>query len=109
MISGCFATRSLNLTAISGYLNKNCGIKHTLKRLQFLHTFKSANDIKAALKAKKVDGDKPIVTYCHSGDRAAHMYFAIKYVAGIDNVKIYDGSWLEWASLVALPVQQLKK
>jgi hypothetical protein len=34
MISGCFATCSLNLSAISGYLNEDCGIKHTLKRLQ---------------------------------------------------------------------------
>jgi len=72
------------------------------------HTFKKAEEIKAVLKSKNIKGDREIYTYCHSGDRASHMYFAIKYIAGIENVKIYDGSWIEWASLVALPVQQFK-
>lgn len=34
MITGCFATSSLNLTAISGYLSERTKVKHTLKRLQ---------------------------------------------------------------------------
>ena len=34
MIPGCFATKSLNLTAIAGYLNEETKVKHTIKRLQ---------------------------------------------------------------------------
>ncbi|WP_216086524.1 hypothetical protein [Calditerrivibrio nitroreducens] len=34
MVSGVFATKSLNLTSIAGYLNERCGVKHPLKRLQ---------------------------------------------------------------------------
>ena len=34
MVSGVFATKSLNLTSIAGYLNERCGVKHSLKRLQ---------------------------------------------------------------------------
>jgi len=34
IIPGCFATGSLNLTAISGYLSEKTKVKHTLKRLQ---------------------------------------------------------------------------
>lgn len=34
MIPGCFATGSLNITAISGYLRERVKVKHTVKRLQ---------------------------------------------------------------------------
>ncbi len=40
--------------------------------------------------------DKQIICYCHSGIRAAHTYLQLKQ-AGFDNVRLYDGSIIDWA------------
>ena len=40
--------------------------------------------------------DKQIVCYCHSGIRAAHTYLQLKQ-AGFVNVRLYDGSIIDWA------------
>ena len=40
--------------------------------------------------------DKQIICYCHSGIRAAHTYLQLKQ-AGFVNVRLYDGSIIDWA------------
>ena len=40
--------------------------------------------------------DKQIICYCHSGIRAAHTYLQLKQ-AGFVNVRLYDGSIMDWA------------
>ena len=40
--------------------------------------------------------DKQIICYCHSGIRAAHTYLQLKQ-AGFANVRLYDGSIIDWA------------
>jgi len=40
--------------------------------------------------------DKQIICYCHSGIRAAHSYLQLKQ-AGFANVRLYDGSIIDWA------------
>lgn len=72
------------------------------------HLFKNAEEIKKAFSDKNIDDSREIYVYCHSGDRASHGYFVLKHLLGFKNVRVYDGSWLEWANLGALPVQQLK-
>jgi rhodanese-related sulfurtransferase len=42
--------------------------------------------------------DREIVTYCHSGVRAAHTYALLRAI-GYPRVRLYDGSWLEWSTL----------
>jgi len=39
--------------------------------------------------------DKTIVTYCRSGVRAAHTYLLLRSL-GYPDVRLYDGSWLDW-------------
>jgi thiosulfate/3-mercaptopyruvate sulfurtransferase len=48
--------------------------------------------------------DKEIVTYCRSGVRAAHTYWALRHL-GYPRVRNYDGSWLEWQSMLHLPIE----
>jgi len=41
--------------------------------------------------------DQDIITYCQSGVRSAHTLFVLTQALGYDNVKNYDGSWIEWS------------
>ncbi|OWZ07464.1 hypothetical protein PHMEG_00020140 [Phytophthora megakarya] len=43
-----------------------------------------------------LDKDKPVITYCQRGIRAAHTAFALEQVMGFKNVKIYEDSMLQY-------------
>lgn len=51
----------------------------------------------------RLDGEDTIV-YCRIGERSAHSWFVLRELLGLDNVKNYDGSWVEYGSLVGVPV-----
>jgi len=40
---------------------------------------------------------KNIITYCQSGVRSAHTLVVLTEILGFENVKNYDGSWLEYS------------
>lgn len=40
--------------------------------------------------------DKPVLTYCQRGIRAAHSAFVLQEVLGFEDVKIYENSMLEY-------------
>lgn len=40
---------------------------------------------------------KEVITYCQSGVRSAHTLLVLTQVLGYENVKNYDGSWIEWS------------
>jgi thiosulfate/3-mercaptopyruvate sulfurtransferase len=41
---------------------------------------------------------RTVVTYCRTGMQASHDYFVARYI-GYPDVRLYDGSMSEWASL----------
>jgi thiosulfate/3-mercaptopyruvate sulfurtransferase len=41
---------------------------------------------------------RTVVTYCRSGMQASHAYFVARYI-GYPDVRLYDGSFIEWAAL----------
>ena len=43
-------------------------------------------------------GVRTVVTYCRSGMQASHAYFVARYI-GYADVRLYDGSFIEWAGL----------
>lgn len=43
------------------------------------------------------DKEKEIITYCGVGGYAAVLWFVLHEVLGYKNVRLYDGSWQEWA------------
>lgn len=49
-------------------------------------------------KALGIDPQKLIITYCTSGGEASQLWFTLRYVLGIQNVAVYDGSWIDWTA-----------
>ncbi|GEM_PF-38325 len=71
-------------------------------------TFKEADELRALLTQKGISPDRPAIAYCRIGERSAHMWFVLKYLVGISEVKHYDGSWTEWGNLVGAPIDREK-
>jgi thiosulfate/3-mercaptopyruvate sulfurtransferase len=53
-------------------------------------------------------GGKPdlIINYCRLSHRASLGWIALSEVLGYDNVRVYDGSWTEWGSIVGFPIEK---
>ena len=49
------------------------------------------------LYAEKIPKGKDIVCYCMHGHRASSLFYQLK-IAGYENVKLYDGSFIDWYS-----------
>ena len=53
----------------------------------------------------KLSKDSQIITYCQGGYRAANSFVALKLI-GYKKVKMYLGSWGEWANRLEYPVEK---
>ncbi len=69
-------------------------------------TFKSPEELSAIYGGKGIVPDKEIVTYCRIGERSSHTWFVLKYLLGYPDVRNYDGSWTEWGSMIAVPIEK---
>jgi thiosulfate/3-mercaptopyruvate sulfurtransferase len=69
-------------------------------------TFKGEEELRLALTARGATPNRDIVAYCRLSHRAALVWFAMRYLLGYRNVRVYDGSWTEWGSIVGFPVER---
>ena len=67
-------------------------------------TFKSDADLTALYGAEGFDDARPTIAYCRIGERSSHTWFVLHEVLGKTDVKNYDGSWVEYGSLVGVPI-----
>ena len=59
--------------------------------------FKSRDTLVHIFEKMNLDKEEQIIVYCHSGVRSAHTTFVLSQLLGYNNVKNYDGSWIEWS------------
>lgn len=69
-------------------------------------TFKAREELEKLYAPLGVTRDREVVAYCRIGERSSIAWFALKFLLGYDQVKNYDGSWTEWGSLVAAPIER---
>jgi thiosulfate/3-mercaptopyruvate sulfurtransferase len=71
-------------------------------------SFKSPDQLRPVLAAAGVTPDKfdEVVCYCRLSHRATIAWIALSKILGHANVKIYDGSWTEWGSIVGYPIEK---
>lgn len=53
-----------------------------------------------------LDASTPTVTYCHNAARAAQEWFVLRFLLGWEDVRVYDGSWIEWGNMIRVPVER---
>ena len=68
-------------------------------------TFRSDDELRELYRGAGVDFGKDTIAYCRIGERSAHTWFVLHELLGQPNVKNYDGSWTEYGSLVAVPIE----
>jgi thiosulfate/3-mercaptopyruvate sulfurtransferase len=68
-------------------------------------TFKSDEELAALYAGAGLDGEKETIAYCRIGERSSHTWFVLRELLGHRNVKNYDGSWMEYGSLVGAPIE----
>jgi thiosulfate/3-mercaptopyruvate sulfurtransferase len=68
-------------------------------------TFRSPEETIAEFEKEGAGAGDDIVTYCRLSHRASLAWFAMTRLANQPNVRIYDGSWTEWGSIVGYPVE----
>lgn len=69
-------------------------------------SFKSADELRAIYGEEQgLQDDDAVITYCRIGERSSHTWFVLTHLLGFENVRNYDGSWVEWGNAVRVPIE----
>jgi thiosulfate/3-mercaptopyruvate sulfurtransferase len=80
--------------------------KDDLEKRDLALVWKDVTALRQGYEAQGITPDRDIILYCNSGTEASHVFFALKYLLGYPKVRIYTGSWTQWAAREELPVER---
>ena len=66
-------------------------------------SFRPEAEIRAELESMGVTKDAPVIVYCNTGQQASELFYTLRYRLGHPNIRLYNGSWLEWSITPGLP------
>jgi thiosulfate/3-mercaptopyruvate sulfurtransferase len=69
-------------------------------------TFKTDEQLAELYAEQGYDESKATIAYCRIGERSSHTWFVLRELLGKSDVKNYDGSWVEYGSLVGVPIEK---
>lgn len=69
------------------------------------HKFKALDKNVLELEKAGITKDKEIIVYCGTSREGSLLRFYLKHVAGYPRVRLYEGSWKEYASMKDLPAE----
>lgn len=67
---------------------------------------KPQDELQAAVERAVGGQPRLIINYCRLSHRSTLGWIALSEVLGYTNVRVYDGSWTEWGSIVGFPVER---
>ena len=70
-----------------------------------IKTWKKKEELEKLFTEAGIAKNKEIIVHCRTGREASHLYFTLKYVVGFPKVRLYRGSWVEWAADRNLPIE----
>ena len=71
----------------------------------FGYVWKPREELRRSYAAQGITRDKDIIAYCNSAIEASHVHFTLRYLLGYPRVRVYVGSWTEWAERKDLPIE----
>lgn len=59
-------------------------------------SFRPEAEIAAELAALGITKETPVIVYCNTGHMASEGFYTLRFRLGFPDVRLYNGSWLEW-------------
>ncbi|MFN3600479.1 MAG: sulfurtransferase [Dietzia sp.] len=69
-------------------------------------TFRTDADLREIYADFLREPGRRVVTYCRIGERSSHTWFVLHELLDQPDVVNYDGSWVEYGSLIGVPVER---
>jgi thiosulfate/3-mercaptopyruvate sulfurtransferase len=76
-----------------------------LMEMDNTHKFRPLGKSMVELEKSGITKDKDIIVYCGTSREGSLLRFYLKHIAGYPRVRLYEGSWKEYASMKELPAE----